>query len=153
MLALSTVARIGSRRFTASKLVVASAGRWQALSTIKFAKSHEYIKIDGDIGTVGITSHAADALGDVVYVDLPSVGASYDAGDSFGSVESVKAASDVYTPVGGEVVEVNAELESNPGTVNESAMEDGWFMKIKIANEAELNDLMDQDAYDKEIDE
>ena len=78
------------------------------LSTIKYTKSHEYIKIEGNIGTVGITGHAADALGDVVYVDLPSIGKSYNAGDSFGSVESVKAASDVYAPISGEVLEVNS---------------------------------------------
>lgn len=104
----------------------------RSMATIKYAKSHEYIKVNGNIGTVGITQHAADALGDVVYVDLPSVGASFEAGDSFGSVESVKAASDVYVPVTGEVVEINEELVSTPDLVNQSPLENGWFIKIKV---------------------
>ena len=98
----------------------------------QFTPSHEYVKIDGEIGTVGITTHAADALGDIVYVELPEIGTEVEMGESFGSVESVKAASDVYSPVSGEVVEVNSELENNPGEVNKSAMEGGWFMKLKV---------------------
>ena len=98
----------------------------------KFAKSHEYVKVDGEIGTIGITSHAADALGDIVYVELPEVGDEVTSGESFGSVESVKAASDVYSPVSGEVVEVNSDLEGNPGEINKSAMDGGWFMKVKV---------------------
>eukprot|EP01039_Chlorochromonas_danica_P015360 gene15360-18041_t len=101
------------------------------LSTIKYSASHEYIKVDGNTGIVGITKHAADALGDVVFVDLPSVGAKFAAGASFGSVESVKAASDVYSPVAGEVLAVNSELEGNPGKVNESPLSEGWFIKLK----------------------
>mmetsp|Transcript_8553 Transcript_8553/g.7662 ORF Transcript_8553/g.7662 Transcript_8553/m.7662 type:complete len:148 (+) Transcript_8553:117-560(+) len=119
------------------------------LSTIKFTKSHEYIQLSGSIGTVGITDHAANALGDVVYVDLPLVGAAYTAGSSFGSVESVKAASDVYSPVTGEVVEVNAVLSSNPGTVNESPFESGWFIKLKLNDDGlkEFKELLDEAAY------
>jgi len=112
----------------------------------KYAKSHEYVKIDGEMGTVGITSHAADALGDIVYVELPEVGAEVTIGESFGSVESVKAASDVYSPVSGEVVEVNSELENNPGEINKSAMDGGWFMKVKI-NDGNDAELMDDAAY------
>lgn len=111
----------------------------------KYAKSHEYVKIDGEIGTVGITSHAADALGDIVYVELPEVGSEVTIGDSFGSVESVKAASDVYSPIAGEVVEVNSDLENNPGEINKSAMDGGWFMKVKITDPN--SDLMDDAAY------
>mmetsp|Transcript_1299 Transcript_1299/g.2101 ORF Transcript_1299/g.2101 Transcript_1299/m.2101 type:complete len:156 (+) Transcript_1299:76-543(+) len=135
--------RLGSKTFTKTAPV---AGR-RFLSTIKFTSSHEYVKVDGDIGIVGITDHAADALGDVVFVDLPSPGTSFDAGESFGSVESVKAASDVYSPVAGEVVEVNEELEGQPGTVNESPFESGWFMKLKIADKTQLDGLMDEAAY------
>lgn len=114
-----------------------------------FSSSFYLIQLDGDIATVGITAHAADALGDIVYVDLPSVGSDLDAGDSFGAVESVKAASDVYAPCAGEVVDINAVLEDSPGKVNESPMDDGWFMKIKLsdAGKGEFEGLMDEDAY------
>lgn len=115
MQTLAKVARISGSKLLQRHVSLKQPLQWsmgqvmrQQLSTMKFSESHEYIKVDGDIGTVGITDHAADALGDVVYVDLPSVGASFSAGESFGSVESVKAASDVYSPVSGEVVEVNA---------------------------------------------
>ena len=100
------------------------------------------------MGTIGITDFAQAALGDVVYVDLPSVGDALDKGDSFGAVESVKAASDVYMPAGGEVLEANEALESEPSLVNEGAMTDGWFIKIKVADEAELGELMDEAAYE-----
>jgi len=119
----------------------------------KYSKSHEYLIMDGDIGTVGITGHAADALGDVVYVDLPSVGDEFGAGDSFGSVESVKAASDVYLPVAGEIVEVNEALENEPGTVNSSPMENGWFVKIKVTDDSAMGDLLDDAAYSAHCDE
>jgi len=111
--------------------------------------THTHTQLDGDIGTIGITAHAAGALGDIVYVDLPSVGAKYSAGDSFGSVESVKAASDVYAPVAGEVLEVNAALEEAPGKVNESPIEGGWFIKLKVsaAGKAEFEKLLDEKAY------
>lgn len=112
-----------------------------------FAKSHEYCNMNGDIATVGISDHAAEALGDVVFVELPAVGTVFEAGDSMASVESVKAASDIYTPVGGEVIEVNDELDSAPGTVNESPFEKGWFVKIKMSDIDDVNGLMDEVAY------
>lgn len=112
-----------------------------------YAESHEFVKVDGDIGTIGITAHAADALGDIVFVDLPDVGSDFDQGESFGSVESVKAASDVYAPVAGEITEVNEDLDDNPGMVNESPIEEGWFAKIKISDASQLDGLMGEDAY------
>ena len=112
-----------------------------------FAESHEYVKVDGEVGTVGITEFAANALGDIVFVDLPEVGDEVEKGESFGAVESVKAASDVYAPVSGEVVEINEALADTPDMVNSSAMEDGWFVKIKVSDEGELGDLMDDAAY------
>eukprot|EP00612_Vaucheria_litorea_P000045 CAMPEP_0171453372 /NCGR_PEP_ID=MMETSP0945-20130129/1106_1 /TAXON_ID=109269 /ORGANISM="Vaucheria litorea, Strain CCMP2940" /LENGTH=124 /DNA_ID=CAMNT_0011978225 /DNA_START=180 /DNA_END=554 /DNA_ORIENTATION=+ len=116
-----------------------------------YLKSHEYIKVSGDEGTVGITDFAQSALGDVVYVELPSVGDTFEKGETFGSVESVKAASDVYAPVSGEVTETNSLLEETPGTVNESPMEKGWFIKMKISNKDELKEILDQNAYDKHL--
>ena len=115
----------------------------RALAT-RMSKSHEFAKLEGEIATVGITDHAAGALGDIVYVDLPSIGAKYKAGDTFGSVESVKAASDVYAPIAGEVMEVNSALEETPGKVNESPFEGGWFIKLKVdaAGKAEFAKLM-----------
>lgn len=119
----------------------------------KFSQSHEYLKVDGATGTVGITDHAQDALGDIVYVDLPSVGDSFEAGESFGSVESVKAASDVYMPVSGTVVEINEQLDDEPGLVNQAAETDGWFVKIEIADAADVDsaDLMDEAAYKEHV--
>eukprot|EP01038_Epipyxis_sp_PR26KG_P004804 gene4804-6732_t len=140
-----------SKALTRSCLKVARNTEFRYLST-KFSQSHEYIKIAGSIGTVGITSHAADALGDVVFVDLPSIGSKYSSGDSFGSVESVKAASDVYVPVSGEVIEINTELETNPGIVNQSPSEKGWFIKLKLdptTIDEELGSLLDESAYKK----
>mmetsp|Transcript_32920 Transcript_32920/g.70446 ORF Transcript_32920/g.70446 Transcript_32920/m.70446 type:complete len:151 (-) Transcript_32920:54-506(-) len=141
MAAIASIARISAKRF------IARSSNVRFMATIKYTPSHEYIKIDGEVGTVGITSHAADALGDVVFVDLPSVGNSFVAGDSFGSVESVKAASDVYSPVAGEVLEVNGDLDSNPGLVNEAPFVGGWFMKLKITDQTELSKLLDEAAY------
>mmetsp|Transcript_36207 Transcript_36207/g.34244 ORF Transcript_36207/g.34244 Transcript_36207/m.34244 type:complete len:151 (-) Transcript_36207:356-808(-) len=125
----------------------------RALSTTKYSKSHEYVKIDGDIGTVGITDFAAAALGDIVFVDMPSVGTKFESGDTFGSVESVKAASDVYSPVSGTVIEVNSLLEDTPGTVNESPLDLGWFMKLKLGPVVESEGLMDIAAYTKKCEE
>ena len=113
----------------------------------KFASSHEYIKVDGGVGTVGITDFAQKALGDVVYVDLPGVGDTFDKGDSFGSVESVKAASDVYLPVSGEIIEINEELSDDTSLVNSSPEDKAWFVKIKLSDEGELGDLLDDAAY------
>ena len=110
--------------------------------------AHEYIKVEGNVGTVGITDFAQSALGDIVFVDLPEVGDEFDRGDSFGSVESVKAASDVYAPVTGKVTEINEVLLDEPGMVNSSAESDAWFIKLEIADSSELDqDLLGEDAY------
>ena len=117
------------------------------MATIRYTKDHEYIRIDGDIGTVGISDHAQHALGDVVFVELPDVGKTFHQGGEAAVVESVKAASEVYAPVGGEVIEVNGDLEGTPAKVNEDPLGDGWFMKIRIADASQLDGLMDEAAY------
>ena len=117
--------------------------------TTKYSKDHEWVTVDGGIATIGITSHAAEQLGDVVFVELPAIGKTVAKDAEAAVVESVKAASDVFAPVSGEVVAVNKELEGDPALVNRGAESDGWFMKIKISNPAELNELMDKAAYDK----
>ncbi|MFO1133610.1 MAG: glycine cleavage system protein GcvH [Rhodoblastus sp.] len=117
------------------------------MATIRYTKDHEYIRIDGDIGTVGISDHAQHALGDVVFVELPDVGKTFKQGGEAAVVESVKAASEVYAPVGGEVIEVNGDLEGTPAKVNEDPLGDGWFMKIRIADASQLDGLMDEAAY------
>ena len=116
---------------------------------MKFTKEHEWVRLDGEVATVGISKHAADALGDVVFVEVPEVGKSVAKGDSFAVVESVKAASDVYAPVSGEVVAANDALSTAPETVNSAAQADGWFAKIKVSDASELDGLMDQAAYDE----
>jgi len=115
--------------------------------TIKYTPDHEWLKIDGDIATVGITHHAQDALGDVVFVDLPEVGAAIDAKAVAGVVESVKAAADVYMPVTGEILEVNEALRADPALANTDPLGAGWFFKVKLANVAELDALMDETSY------
>ena len=117
--------------------------------SVKFSKDHEWVSVAGDIATIGITNHAQEQLGDVVFVELPAVGKKVSKGGDAAVVESVKAASEVYAPVTGEVVAVNKELEGDPALVNCGAEGDGWFMKVKISNPAELNELMDKAAYDK----
>jgi len=117
--------------------------------TVKYSKDHEWVKIDGDTVTIGITSHAQEQLGDVVFVELPAIGKKVTKDSEAAVVESVKAASEVYVPVTGEVVDVNKELEGDPAMVNRSPETDAWFMKVKLANPAELDDLMDKAAYDK----
>jgi glycine cleavage system H protein len=119
--------------------------------SVKFSKEHEWVSVEGDIATIGITSHAQEQLGDVVFVELPAIGKKVSKGGDAAVVESVKAASEVYAPVTGEVVAVNKELEGDPALVNRSAEGEGWFMKIKLSNTAELSDLMDKAAYDKFI--
>jgi len=115
--------------------------------TTKYTEDHEWIKIDGDTGTVGISAYAAKALGDVVFVELPEIGAEFDKGDEAAVVESVKAASEVYSPVGGEVIEVNGMLEDAPETVNAAPDGEGWFLKLKLSDASELDALMDEAAY------
>ncbi len=118
------------------------------MSTVYFTKDHEYISVDGDIGTIGITDHAQQALGDVVFVELPKAGATLARGKEAAVVESVKAASDVYAAASGEVVAVNTALEGAPGMINEDAQGRGWFFKVKLADKAELANLMDAAAYE-----
>ncbi len=113
-----------------------------------YTKEHEWVSVDGDIGTVGITKHAAEQLGDIVFVELPEVGQQVEQGGESGVVESVKAASDVYAPVSGEVTEVNEALSEDPGKVNEDPEGAGWFYKVKLSNPDELKELMDAAAYE-----
>jgi glycine cleavage system H protein len=119
----------------------------------RFTKDHEWIRVDGGIGTVGITVHAQSQLGDVVFVDVPEAGRKTKQGEAVAVVESVKAASDVFAPVSGEVVEANADLAGQPALVNEDAEGKAWFFKLKIANPAELDKLMDRAAYEAFIEE
>lgn len=119
------------------------------MSKIYYSEDHEWIEVEGDVGTVGVTDFAQEQLGDVVFVETPEVGAALDQGDEAGVVESVKAASEVYSPVSGEVTEVNEELADNPGLVNEEPEDGAWFFKIKLSDPAELDDLMDAAAYKK----
>jgi glycine cleavage system H protein len=115
--------------------------------TIKYTPDHEWINVDGDIATVGITHHAQDALGDVVFVDLPEVGKTYAAKDAAAVVESVKAAADVYMPANGEVLEVNEALRADPSLANSDPLGAGWFFKIKLADLTELDAMMDETSY------
>ncbi|MFZ5676806.1 MAG: glycine cleavage system protein GcvH [Pseudomonadota bacterium] len=115
----------------------------------RYSKEHEWISVEGDIATIGITNHAQEQLGDVVFVELPAIGKQVSKGGDAAVVESVKAASEVYAPVTGEVVEVNRELEGDPALVNREAEGTAWFMKVKLKDKGELADLMDKAAYDK----
>jgi len=117
--------------------------------TVKYSKDHEWVKVDGDIATIGITGHAQEQLGDVVFVELPAVGKAVVKDKEAAVVESVKAASEVYAPVSGEVVEVNKDLEGDPALVNRSPEGEAWFMKVKLKDKGELDGLMDKAAYDK----
>ncbi len=116
---------------------------------MRFSKDHEWVEADGDTARVGITAYAAGQLGDVVFVELPDVGKTVHAGDALAVVESVKAASDVYAPISGEVIEVNGELPGTPETVNAMPEKDGWFVKVKLSNPAELDALMDRHGYEQ----
>ena len=117
------------------------------MATNRYTKEHEYVRVEGDIGTVGISNYAQEQLGDVVFVELPDTGRAFSAGDEAAVVESVKAASEIYAPIGGEVSETNAALADNPALVNEDAEGEAWFFKLKVSNADELNDLMDASAY------
>ena len=116
--------------------------------TVKYSKDHEWVIVEGGIATIGITNHAQEQLGDVVFVELPAIGKKVEKDAEAAVVESVKAASEVYAPVSGEVVEVNKELEGDPGLVNREAEGSAWFMKVKLSNASELDGLMDKAAYD-----
>ena len=117
--------------------------------SLKYTKDHEWVAVDGDIATVGITQHAQDALGDVVFVDLPEIGQGYAQGEVAGVVESVKAAADVYMPIAGEVTEVNEALRADPSLANSDPMGGGWFFKIKLADAGQVDALMDATSYEK----
>lgn len=120
----------------------------KVLENLRYADSHEWVKIEGDIATVGITDYAQHALGNIVYVDMPEVGDDVTAGEDFGAVESVKAASDLISPVSGEVVEINEELEDSPELINQDAFEN-WIMKVKVSDASEIDALLDAAAYAK----
>ena len=117
---------------------------------LQYTKSHEWVRIEGDTATIGITDHAQDELGDLVFVELPEEGDTFDAGESFGTVESVKAVSDLYAPVGGEVVEVNSALEDAPENINEDPYGEGWIVKLRTTDEA---DLLSPEEYEKVVEE
>ena len=117
------------------------------MATVKFTEEHEWISMEGDVGTVGVSDYAQGQLGDVVFVEVPEVGANFNKGEEAAVVESVKAASEVYAPVDGEIVEANKALEDDPATVNTDAEGGGWFYKIKVANLSDLDGLKDEAAY------
>lgn len=120
---------------------------------LRYLSSHEWVRVEDGIATIGITAHAQDAMGDLVYVEMPDVGTTLAAGDEAGVVESVKAASDIYTPVSGEVIEINSALEDAPETVNSDPYGDGWMFKIEIADGAELENTLTADEYQAQIED
>jgi glycine cleavage system H protein len=117
------------------------------MSDIRYTKDHEYVRLDGDVATVGITDHAQSQLGDIVFVELPAVGKSVEQGAEAAVVESVKAASEVYAPLSGEVLEVNGALEGEPAKVNADPLGEGWFLKLKVKDKGQFDALMDEAAY------
>ena len=119
------------------------------MSEIKFSKAHEWIKLDGDTATVGITKHAAEMLGDIVFVELPEIGSSVVKDGNAGVVESTKAASDIYTPVSGEIIENNQAIVDDPAKVNNDPENDAWFFKLKITDKSEMDSLMNKEEYEK----
>jgi glycine cleavage system H protein len=122
-------------------------------SELKYSKEHEWVKVDGDVVTIGITDFAQSELGDIVFVELPEEGDELTSGDSFGSVESVKTVSELYAPLSGKVVEVNDELEDSPEYVNESSYDKAWMVKVELTDKSQLDDLLDADAYSEMIGE
>lgn len=121
------------------------------MSTVRYTSDHEYVRVEGEVATVGITDYAQQQLGDVVFVEPPAAGRKLEKGGDAAVVESVKAASDVFAPVSGEVVESNAELEGNPALANESPEGEGWFFRLRLTNPSELDELMDEAAYKAHI--
>ena len=119
------------------------------MATLKFTEQHEWLSVESDAARVGITDYAQGQLGDVVFVELPTVGSAFKKGDEAAVVESVKAAAEVYAPISGQIVETNSELEANPGLVNSDAEGNGWFFVIKLSNSLELQNLMDEVSYTK----
>ncbi len=118
---------------------------------LKYTKDHEWIRIEGNVGTIGITEYAQGELGDIVFIELPSIGKKIETGQAFGTVEAVKAVSDLYSPVTGEVKEVNKEIQDSPELVNKESYERGWMIKVTLANADEVKNLLDVDAYKKLI--
>ena len=116
---------------------------------VKFSKEHEWLKVDGDVATIGITKHATEMLGDIVFVELPDIGSNVKKDGNAGVVESTKAASDVYTPISGEVVENNQTIVDDPGKINIDPENEAWFFKLKIKDKSELETLMNKEEYDK----
>ena len=119
------------------------------MSEVKYSKEHEWIKIEGDVGVIGITQHATEMLGDIVFVELPDVGSSVEKDGNAGVVESTKAASDVFTPISGEVMENNQSIVDDPAKINLDPENDAWFFKLKIKDSSELDTLMNKEEYDK----
>ena len=119
------------------------------MSEVKFSKEHEWIKLDEDVATIGITKHATEMLGDIVFTELPEKGSSVEKDGTVGVVESTKAASDVYTPVGGEVIDTNQEIVEDPSKINQDPENTAWFFKLKIKDKSEMESLMNKDDYDK----
>jgi glycine cleavage system H protein len=119
------------------------------MSDIRYTKDHEYVRLDGDVATVGITDHAQSQLGDIVFVELPAIGKSVEQGGEAAVVESVKAASEVYAPLAGEIIEVNGALEGEPAKVNADPLGDGWFLKLKVKDKSQFDALMDEAAYNE----
>ena len=115
----------------------------------KYSQEHEWVQVEGDIGTIGVTDHAASELGDIVYVELPEVGDEFSAGDSVGSIESVKAVADLYVPVSGEICEINEALDDDAGLVNKSPLDDGWLFKVKLADPGEVDGMLTAAAYEE----
>ena len=120
-------------------------------SNLKFTEDHEWVKVDGDIATVGITDYAQQQLGDIVFVEIETVGETLDKGETFGTIEAVKTVSDLFMPVSGEVLEVNPNLEDAPETVNSDPYEEGWMVKIKISDASQVDELLSADAYKESI--
>ncbi|XP_029463998.1 glycine cleavage system H protein, mitochondrial [Rhinatrema bivittatum] len=144
---LAPVYRLSWRACTARTLRTSSS----LLSARKFTDKHEWISVENGIGTVGISNFAQEALGDVVYCGLPEVGTKLNKADEFGALESVKAASELYSPLTGEVTEINTALVENPGLVNKSCYKDGWLIKMTVDNPSELHELMSEEGYEKYI--
>ena len=119
------------------------------MSEVKFSKEHEWITVEGDVATIGITKHATEMLGDIVFAELPEKGSNVDKDGTAGVVESTKAASDVYTPVSGEVVDTNQEIVDDPSKINQDPENSAWFFKLKIKDKSEIDSLMNKDEYDK----
>jgi glycine cleavage system H protein len=120
---------------------------------LKYTASHEWVRVDGEVGTIGITDHAQKQLGEIVYLELPEVGHVYNADEEFGTVESVKAVSELFTPVAGEVVEVNKAAVTEPGIINDDPFGDGWLIRLKLSSDADADGLMSADAYEKYVKE